>query len=390
MTEVTDEIKKEVEHLFERAKRIPELKIIEKRLPFETVLKGTFDEEDLEVRPGSSKENWIEIKIHNDRWYLPDQYMPVNGTKIITYRVIREPLGLISIEVIAGNQYRNQDYRRERLENPLKQTFHFVCVEGENPYYQQYKDLKGVPEDKLTDNQKIAVERKKEAQYVINLLQPYIMRYVFVVREDILKGKEISGNKRLKSPFSYSSGDTAKNFWRYIRELETFIEETTFYLKCMLILNQLDLAEYNELEIRLERAKFYLLAAKQTLSYKFEQIEKGENEQFILGTNNDDKDPRFTEEENEKYYGTKGPVQRAIQYIEWLLKEREERVQDIIKRPGKAVMDGYIHIDAEGRLYPNLTEIERRKNLYKMYGDSSTEQEIQQIIREKMGINKSN
>ena len=183
--------------VYNRALSIKPLEIIEEKLPQSKVNERAITSEEMNISTGAVKENKLVLKIHNDRWYLHPKKVLFNGSKTLGYKVFKEPLGLITIEVFGGEKVRGQnDLRSENYFRKEQKKYFFVYLEDEE-HYQQYKEIKD-PES-LNPNQQIAFDRIEESEELYKKFNQFVLGF-----DDYLKAFR-------REPSNFSESDKIEN-----------------------------------------------------------------------------------------------------------------------------------------------------------------------------------
>lgn len=396
---LTDETKATVDEYFDKAYNTPSLRIVKIELPIEDQVIAFIKEEYQGIRTGSSKENYLEIPVWSDTWFVGETIMPI-GNKELSFRKKRYPNGMVSIEYIHGNAERRDDFQFSGIPKMKKKTyffFHDHDIKG----YQQYDDIskidwkrfeddpESIPEkQRPTENQIRAKEVEDGMKEISNLVTPFVHKYLLITLD------EFFNKDTYKLRNNFSNGSPMYLLWGKLKSFNTFLDETVQYLKYMVILNGIEPDEYDVLIEEIEEQRKRVATAFTVLKHHYNRYDNGEIKgvkldkrnrpliPFELGTSEMDYDPVLMKvspsKHAMKYKDSNGPIQTAFNEMEKLLTPRPETLQEILTSPNK--FTGYIL--RKGKLYPNLGEIERRKDLYKNYGDEIIELSIERLLLE--------
>jgi hypothetical protein len=385
----------ELELLVARTREIKELDIIESQLPMDVVYAPFFEPEDLVVLTQTARDNYIKVPIYDDRDFHPDGYMNIYGTKLLDYNLKKEPLGFRRISIISGNRIIKEQFSRESFDKITSTNYTFFFDE-EKEHYLEYSDprfatgnkkpkhkknKKGEEEeeDGGATNSDLAKERMDEIKMVLRTYQPFILDYLnkkktFFGRKENDFVRYFNDLSRIRD---MGSGKNYGFYWHLMNEFVKFLENSKIYFSCMYVLAFITTEEYDILNKRVDLLNHYIKKAFETLENKrniFNQ--SGGTKSFEFGLEKDDIWMNKTEDEE------MGPVQKSIDQLRKLLMYRPETASDVKLqlKNGEKILTGYIFDKETEHLYPNFTEIERRKNLHITSVMKRDEEELQRWI----------
>lgn len=190
---LTQEQRAYLQSIYKRTMSMAELEIIEEKLPESKKFERAISFDDMDVQTGMSKENKLVLRTHDDRSYIGKSKMPSAGSKILSYKIYKFALGLVTIEVFGGERMRGEELRSEKFIRSEKQKFYFVYLEDKG-YYQQYDEIKNT--NKLSDNQEIAYERMEESDSLYPMFIPFIWAFEEFLKSDFVFAPSIFSDER--------------------------------------------------------------------------------------------------------------------------------------------------------------------------------------------------
>lgn len=332
-----------LKEVFDRMTAMKQLKIIEQEMGESKAYESDIEPEDLQISTFSSQENYLVLPIHDDHWYLGETKMHPNGSKSISYKVIRKPLGVVEIEVSGGIKIRGEDLRSETYKDRQKKSYFFVYL-SDRQIYQEYGEIKDP--NKLNEKQEIGFSRINEGKS----LYPKFLPFVYKVE------KHLKVFRKIPSVFS-DMERVEKCLDEYIETKELIVD----YLRIQFVLGL----------ITLEELKIILFKT---------------NELFVLIDNLSNSLKSMNEVEISEYFRTK--LEPAAKQ---LINARKVDVSEQFKRlsVGKfdrrnaimmlTVIEGYLVSGND--LAPSLLEIERRKDRYVDFQKQEFEDQFLRLLK---------
>jgi hypothetical protein len=154
----------------------------------------------------------------------------------------------------------------------------------------------------------------------------------------------------------------------------------------MFVLGFIDEAEFDFLNTRVSTLKAYKKKALLALARKeTKHLKEGKTEQFLFDRKEEDdvwiySNPNEINGSRAKKHSS-GPVEKTIDQLRKFLMARSENPRDVRAKTDSSALTGYIYDRKADRLFPNFTEIERRKNLYEEPVTLKEERELKEYLK---------
>jgi hypothetical protein len=338
---LSQEDKKYLKSVFERSMNITPLEIIEKKLHSNKRFERMIEAEDMMLDKGQVKENYLQIPIHNDKWYIKKNKIPCGGIKSLNYSIYRSPLGLITIEVYGGEKVRGEILRSENWFRKENIRFSVVYLEDEG-YYQHYEEIKNP--NKINDNQQLAMARIEEGKELYPKFTPFLEDF-----EDYLIGFK-------KAPSTTDENKVVKSFDNY----KQFFDYVVSYVQIQFIFGVITKDETIVLYKKIKKLHNQMNELQQT----WKSLNKEELEAAFRSLEANAKkliEPRRLDVKAESIKLTNGVDKKTALMI-------------------ANNVEGYlVENDA---IAPSLLEIERRKDCYDEYELQDFEDQFIRMLKE--------
>ena len=335
-----------------RAKNVPYLKIETKEIDNKAKIKKEFDGTDLKpyIKTGARlNENTIELPLWDDEQIF-NEVIPAWGFhKFCNYEVKEFGLGLVYVRFKFGKKVRKGNDFRFREDKDVQQIDFYFIYDFEKRQYVEINPLKNDEWQKRISNMELLEKQTF----------PFTWNYLTQIRPAFLESHDKFGKN-----YSRTYSDIAI----HLKGLDKFLDDTGLYIDLLYIIyGDITKDEHFTLEQAIRRQK-------KLISKTREYIEAFKEDALF------DAHKDYYDRHDEK--AALGITTGTFFDFEKIIKARKEKIDDH-EWFSYNKMQGYLTVNKEKNvLYPNFTEVERRRSLYKQAGNNESENmTINEIIK---------